>query len=93
MANQVKIEFVSEGFESILTSEGVQSVIREQTQKIADKANANNNRGGEGFKCDVAIKPAGKQFRSNRAIGFVYTTDHESIVSESEDKALSRAVK
>lgn len=93
MATQVKIEFNPEGFETILTSAGVQDVIREQTQMIADRANANNSRGGAGFKSDVAIKPVGKAFRSNRAIGFVYTTDHESMVAEAEDKALTRAVK
>ena len=48
MAKRVEIEFISEGFEQILTGSGVQNVVYEQTNAICARANAANSRGGEG---------------------------------------------
>ena len=89
MANKVEIEFISAGFEQILTGSGVQGVVYEQTNAICARANANNSRGGEGFQSNVKLTHA---FRSNRYVGFVGTTDKKSMQAESEDKALSGAV-
>lgn len=89
MANKVEIEFISAGFEQILTSSGVQGVVSEQTNAICARANAANSRGGEGFQSNVKLTHA---YRSNRYVGFVGTTDRTSRIAESEDKALSGAV-
>lgn len=89
MAKRVEIEFISEGFEMILTGSGVQNVVYEQTNAICARANAANSRGGEGFESNVKLTHA---YRSNRYVGFVGTTDRKSMIAESEDKALSGAV-
>ncbi len=89
MAKRVEIEFISEGFEQILTGSGVQGVVTEQTNAICARANAANSRGGEGFQSNVKLTHA---YRSNRYVGFVGTTDRASMIAESEDKALSGAV-
>ena len=89
MAKRVEIEFISEGFEQILTGSGVQNVVYEQTNAICARANAANSRGGEGFEPNVKLTHA---YRSNRYVGFVGTTDRKSMMAESEDKALSGAV-
>lgn len=89
MAQRITIEWNHDGFEEILCSEGVQAKVREQAERIRDAANANNTRGGEGFECATRL---GKAYGSQRALGFVYTTDEKSRIAESEDKALSRAV-
>ena len=85
----MEIEFISEGFEQILTGSGVQNVVYEQTNAICARANAANSRGGEGFESNVKLTHA---YRSNRYVGFVGTTDRKSMIAESEDKALSGAV-
>ena len=89
MAKRVEVEFISEGFEQILTGSGVQGVVTEQTNAICARANAANSRGGEGFQSNVKLTHA---YRSNRYVGFVGTTDRASMIAESEDKALSGAV-
>ena len=89
MAAKVQIEFISEGFEQILSGTGVHDVVYEQTNAICARANAANARGGEGFQSNVKLTRA---YRSNRYVGFVGTTDRKSIMAESEDKALSGAV-
>ena len=89
MAKRVEIEFISEGFEQILTGAGVQSVVSEKTNAICAMANAANTRGGDGFESNVKLTHA---YRSTRYVGFVGTTDKASRIAESEDKALSGAV-
>ena len=89
MARQVEIEFISSGFEQILTGSGVQNVVQSETEAICSRANAANARGGEGFNSNVKLTHA---YRSNRYVGFVGTTDRASMIAESEDKALSGAV-
>lgn len=90
---EVKIEFNSDGFQEILQSDGVRAAIESATKQIESRANANNT-GGSGFKSDVRIAPAVRQYGNRpRWIGQVYTTDHQSMVAESEDKALTKAVK
>ena len=90
MANSgiTKIEFVDEGFKVIFASDGCRELVTEATNGIAEKANANNTRGGEGFASNV-VYYGGKV---NRYLGFVSTTDKQSKIAETEDSALSRAV-
>lgn len=85
---QVRIEFNSEGFRQILLSQGCHDVVTQYTEEIATKANANNQRGGEGFKASTQVGGYG----GGRWIGFVGTTDKKSMIAESEDKALTRAL-
>ena len=89
MAQKIKITWVHEGFEQILCASWTMAQVQAATAKIEARANANNSRGGTGFKSGTRI---GRAFGSQRAMGFVYTTDHKSKVAEAEDKALSRAV-
>lgn len=89
MQRQVEIEFFPEGFEQILTSSGTMSAVQSATNAIYARANANNRRGGTGFHSGTRI---GKAYGSQRALGFVYTTDRNSQIAEAEDKALSEAV-
>lgn len=89
MPKQIEIEFFSEGFEQILTSPGTMSAVESATNEIWARANANNIHGGTGFHSGTRI---GKAYGSQRALGFVYTTDRKSQLAEAEDKALSKAV-
>ena len=89
MANKVEIQFFSQGFEQILTSDGTMSAVRSATNGIYERANAANTRGGSGFHSGTRI---GRAYGSMRALGFVYTTDKKSQTAEAEDKALSGAV-
>lgn len=88
MATEIRIEFNSDGFREVLESQGVHDLVQEVTQDICDKANANNTRGGEGFAMNVMRGGYG----GGRWIGFVKTTDKNSMIAESEDKALTGAV-
>ena len=90
MAKELEIEFFSAGFEQILTSAGVMSAVQSATYGIRDRANANNTHGGSGFYSGTRI---GRAYGSQRALGFVYTTDRKSCIAEAEDKALSGAVR
>ena len=89
MAKKMEITFISEGFEQILTSGGTMSAVQSATDRIKTRANANNRRGGKGFNSGTR---SGKAYGSQRALGFVYTTDIQSRIAEAEDKALSKAV-
>ena len=90
MAKQVtEIEFFSSGFEQILTSAGTMSAVQSAAYQIRDRANANNSRGGSGFGSGTRI---GRAYGSQRALGFVFTTDKKSAQAEAEDNALSGAV-
>ena len=90
MAQRMTIQFIGEGFEALLCDAGTMALVQEQTERICDFANTNNIRGGNGFECATRL---GKAYGSQRALGFVYTTDEASRIAESEDKALSRAVR
>ncbi len=89
MAKQIKLEFKSEGFRQILTGSGVQGVVQSATEKICANANANLSEESEGFSSHVWQGNYG----GGRWIGSVSTTDLASQRAESEDKALSKAVK
>lgn len=88
MASEIRIEFISDGFKQILESAEVHDLVQDTANEICDKANANNNRGGEGFTTNV-IKGG---YGGGRWIGFVKASDKEASIAEAEDKALSGAV-
>ncbi len=89
MAQRMTISWNHDGFEALLCDGGTMDLVQQQTERICEAANANNNRGGNGFESATRL---GRAYGSQRALGFVYTTDRESRIAESEDKALSRAV-
>lgn len=92
MSNNVRIErlkFIGEGFGEILRSEGTRELVTQVTEEIGAKANANNARGGEGYRTSVEQS---KKYKNRRWVGFVKTTDKKSVVAETEDGALTRAV-
>lgn len=89
MKDVVRIEFVGEGFGEILRSDGTRDLVQSVTDEIGANANANNSRGGEGFR--TSVEQSGR-FKNRRWIGFVSTTDKNSVIAETEDGALSRAV-
>ncbi len=89
MANAVRIEFIGEGFGEILRSEGTRELVQTVTEDIGNKANANNARGGEGYR--TSVEQSGR-YKNRRWVGFVSTTDKKSVKAETEDGALTRAV-
>ena len=84
----VRIQFNSEGFRQILLSEGCRDLVQQTTEGIADRANANNTRGGDGFKATTQVGGYG----GGRWIGFVTATDKKASAAQSEDQALTRAI-
>lgn len=89
MAKRTEIQWIHEGFEAILCCNETMELVREHAIRICERANTNNHRGGSGF--DMATRQ-GRAYGSQRAMGFVYSTDQKSKLAESEDKALSKAV-
>ena len=85
---KVRIVFNSEGFREILLSEGCHELVTNVTEEIADKANANNDRGGNGFNASTQVGGYG----GGRWVGFVTATDNKAAAAQSEDQALTRAL-
>lgn len=83
-----RIVFNSEGFREILLSEGCHGLVASVTEDIAAKANANNDRGGNGFSSSTEVGGYG----GGRWIGFVTATDKKASAAQSEDQALTRAL-
>lgn len=83
-----RIVFNSEGFREILLSEGCHGLVTSVTEDIAAKANANNDRGGNGFSSSTEVGGYG----GGRWIGFVTATDRKASAAQSEDQALTRAL-
>ena len=83
-----RIVFNSEGFREILLSDGCHNLVQSVTDEIAEKANANNNRGGNGFNASTEVGGYG----GGRWIGFVTATDKKAAAAQSEDQALTRAL-
>lgn len=84
----VRLVFNSDGFRQILQSDGVHDLVQQTAEEIAEKANANNTRGGQGFEARTQIGGYG----GGRYIGFVTAADNKAKIAESEDKALTRAL-
>lgn len=89
MGKQIRLEFNSDGFRQILKSDGVKGLVQKQSDTIKNRANANINGESEGFSSETIYGG----FGGGRWVGFVSTTDEASQRAESEDKALSRAVR
>ena len=83
-APKIRLEFNKEGFAQILHSEACHELVQSTAEGIAARANA--NAGLDSFKA-TSINA------STRYVGFASTTDKESLAAESEDKALTRALR
>ena len=83
-----KIEFISAGFKGILNSPGVESMIRQHTEAVCNRANGNLHVESEGYESKIYTGSG-----QGRVVGVVHTTDHASMAAETEEKALSRAVR
>lgn len=92
MANNISgienIQFISSGFKAVLESDGVKELIEDTANEICERANANNERGGEGFKVNVTHLGYG----GGRWGAFISSADNKAAQAESEDKALTRAI-
>lgn len=88
MTVSARIEFNSEGFRQILLSDGCRDLVEQVTEEIREKADANNDRGGEGFASSVQVGGYG----GGRWIGFVGTQDEQGCIAQAEDLALTRAL-
>ena len=86
---EIKITFNSDGFRQILNGAGVKQEVTRAAEKIQAQANANlHSEHTQGF----AVKTWRGGYGGGRWIASVMTTDHATMVAQSEDKALSRAV-
>lgn len=83
-----RIVFNSDGFRQLLLSDGVRDLVQNTAEEICDKANGNNTRGGEGFVVRTQVGGYG----GGRYVAFVSSTDKNSFIAESEDKALTGAL-
>ena len=81
-----RIQFISSGFKAILNTDEMHKVVEDVSQHIAD--NANSNYGGDGFVATTKVGGYG----GGRWIGFVTSSDQDSLKAESEDSALTRAL-
>ena len=84
----VRFKWDHDGFRQLLLSEGVRDLVQSTAEEICDKANGNNTRGGEGFTVRTQVGDYG----GGRYIAFVSSTDKNSFIAESEDKALTGAL-
>ncbi len=85
MATQVKITFNSDGFRQLLLSDGVKQLVESTTEQIRSRAEANLNENQGEARSHVW---QGK-YGGGRWVGSVSVLE----TAESEDKALTKAVK
>lgn len=85
----VRIEFISEGFHQVLTSGETKALIEGHADAIKARADANlNGAESEGFNEKVVMGGYG----GGRWVGIVGTSDLATVITESENKALTKAV-
>ncbi len=84
-----RMQWNSDGFKEVLESEEVRNLIESEARKFQSKANANNSRDSEGYEVITEKSTYG----GGRWVSRVKSIDREADIAESEDKALSRALK
>lgn len=84
----MRLTFNSQGFYDILNGSGVQALVKTTADGIQGRANAAITGESSGFYSRVEKGTYG----GGRWVGFVGSTDHASLVAETENKALTRAV-
>lgn len=91
MATQIRLEFNSDGFRQLLQSDGVRDMVEGHVNAIKQRADANIAGESDGF--NARVEQAKSANYGGRWIGIVGTSDYASVVAESENAALTRAVK
>lgn len=81
MASKTKLVFIDKGFQDILSTNGTLEAVKAVTDSIQAKA-------GQGYEADTSYYGQG-----HRWMGFVHTTDTESMKDEAENKTLTKAVR
>lgn len=89
MATKIEITFNSDGFKEILNSEGVRQLVEQVANAVKARADANITEDSEGFR----VKVWQGSYGGGRWVGHVMTSDFASMKAESEDKALTKAVR
>ncbi len=87
MAQQIKLEFISDGFKAILESEGTRQLVADAAAKIQSAANS-GVKNSEGF----AVETWHGNYGGGRWIGSVTSLDDVAARAQSEDKVLTKAV-
>ena len=82
--NKIRLEFNSQGFAQILASEGCHDLVQSVAEDVAARANANS--GLDSFVANSVKAPT-------RYIAFASTSDKASMIAESENKALTGALR
>ena len=77
----IRIEFNSQGFKEILTSENMKQLVQDTADEIQSRV-------GDGFYSHTAYGGYG----GGRWIGFVGTETQEAMKAEAENKVLSGAI-
>lgn len=78
---KVKLQFIDKGFQDILSAPGTLDAVKAATESIQAKA-------GQGYEAETSYYGQG-----HRWMGFVHTTDTESMKDEAENKTLTKAVR
>lgn len=81
----IRIEFNSDGFAALLKSDETRNLIETNTNQIKERADASLAGDSEGFRADVKMM-------GTRWVGLVGTGDQATLIAESEQKALTKAV-
>lgn len=84
MAKQIRLEFISEGFKEILSSQGVKEAVEDAAKKVAAKAQQNLTGYGNAKVTMTYLR----NYNGGRHAAYVHCPAFE----ESEHKALSKAV-
>ena len=87
MAQQIKLEFISDGFKAILESEGTRQLVADVAEKIQTAANA-EVKDSEGFSAETWLGKYG----GGRWIGSITSLDDAAARAQSENKVLTKAV-
>lgn len=87
MAQQIKLEFISDGFKAILEGDGTRQLVADAAAKIQAAANA-GVKDSEGFSANTWLGNYG----GGRWIGSVTSLDVAAARAQSEDKVLTKAV-
>ena len=80
----MRIEFNKDGFTALLKSNEVKELIESHTNAIKDRADSYITGESQGFNANVKL--------FSRWVGLVGTSDLNSMIAESEQKVLTKAV-
>ena len=89
MASQVNINFISDGFRQILTSDGVRSLVEETAKGIQSRANAKAPTDSDGFEVTTMVGGYG----GGRWVSRVQAADYKAAEAEAEDKILTGSIR